>query len=157
MGLFTGFFSSKMREQPSGTKDVAILTGAGNFELGITGDAQYQAALEAICGPRRPYGVNRFENASLIWEDKNPHGKNAVRVEIRRKRVGYLSREVAILFREQLKATGMAKANGQCQAVIRGGWVSSDGRKGPYCVWLDLPISYQCHPPRPAGIPSRVT
>ena len=143
MGLFTGLFSSNVQEQPSGKQEVAMLMGAGNFELRIVGEAHYQAALEVLCGPRLPKGVNQFETARLILEDKNPHDKNAVRVEIRRKQVGYLSREAAIRYREQLKAQGRPNANGQCQAVIRGGWVSSDGRKGSYLVWLDLPISYQ--------------
>ena len=133
MSLFTGLFSSKMGGQPSGKKEVAVLVGAGNFELGIVGEVHYQAELEA----------NRFETASLILEDKNLLDQNAVRVEIRRKHVGYLGPEAAIIFRQQLKVTGMSKANGQCQVVIKGGWLSFDGRKGDYLVWLDLPISYQ--------------
>lgn len=143
MSLFTGLFSSKMGGQPSGKKEVAILVGAGNFELGIVGEVHYQAELEAICGPHVPKGFNRFETASLILEDKNLLDQNAVRVEIRRKHVGYLGPEAAIIFRQQLKVTGMSKANGQCQVVIKGGWLSFDGRKGDYLVWLDLPISYQ--------------
>jgi hypothetical protein len=143
MGLFTGLISSNAQEQRSGKQEVVMLMGIGNFELRIIGDAHYQSALEVLCGPRVPRGVNRFETAWLLLEDKNPHDKNAVRVEIRRKPVGYLSRQAAIRYREQLKAQGVPKANGQCQAVIRGGWVSSDGRKGAYLVWLDLPISYQ--------------
>ena len=143
MRLFTGFLSSIVQEQSSGRQEVAMLMGIGNFELRIVGEAHSQAALEVLCGPRVPKGVNRFETAWLILEDKNPHDKNAVRVEVRRKPVGYLSREVAIRYREQLNARGTPNANGQCQAVIRGGWVSSDGRKGAYLVWLDLPISYQ--------------
>jgi hypothetical protein len=75
-------------------------------------------------------------------EDKNPHDQNTVRVEILGKQIGYLSPKVTILYRQLLIARGMPKGNGQCAAVIRGGWVSSDGRKGPYYVWLDLPISH---------------
>lgn len=138
MGLFTSLFSSQVQEQPSGKKEVALLMGIGNFDLEIIGEAHYQAALEAICGPRVHNGINRFETAWLIMDDQNPRDKNAVRVEIRRKLVGYLSPEAAILYRQQLKARGTPKAHGQCQAVIRGGWVSSDGRKGPYRVSLDI-------------------
>lgn len=135
MSLVTGLFSSTTYEQSSGRKEVVILRDIGDFELRIVGEAHYQAALEAICGPHLPKGVNRFETAWLIPDDKN-----AVRVEIRRKLVGYLSREAAVQHHEQLKARGTPKANSQCQAVIRGGWVSFDGRKGDYLVWLDLPI-----------------
>lgn len=143
MGLFTSLFYSKLPEQQSGKRDVNILMGAGNFDLEIVGEAHYQAALEAICGPRVPKGVNRFETAWLILEDKNPQNKNAVRIEIRGRQVGYLSSEAAILYRQQLIARNMPRANGQCQAVIRGGWLSSDGRKGPYSVRLDFPTLYQ--------------
>jgi|SRR5687768_8192508 len=141
MSLFTGLFSSQVQEQPSRKNEVVTLMGIGNFELRIVGEAHYQAALEAICGPRVSKGVNRFATAWLILDDKNPQGKNTVRVEMRGKPVGYLSPEAAILHRQQLITRGMPRANGQCQAVIRGGWVSSDGRKGDYLVWLDLPIS----------------
>ncbi|HJR79419.1 MAG TPA: hypothetical protein VJ821_05050 [Anaerolineales bacterium] len=136
MGLFTSLFSSKVSEQPSGKNEVAVLMGIGNFDMEIAGTAHYQAALEAICGPRLSNGVNRFETACLILDDKN-----RVRVEIRRKLVGYLSPENAGRYGELLKARGTPKARGQCQAAIRGGWVSSDGRKGPYHVWLDLLMS----------------
>jgi hypothetical protein len=84
-------------------------------------------------------GVNRFETARLVLEQKNPLDKNAVRVEIRGKPVGYLCHEHAILCRQQLIARGKPHADAQCQATIRGGWISSDGRKGDYEVWLDLP------------------
>jgi hypothetical protein len=72
-------------------------------------------------------------------DDKNLQAENSVRVEIRGKQVGYLSPEAAILYRQELIARGIPKGVGQCAAVIRGGWVSSDGRKGPYEVWLDTP------------------
>jgi hypothetical protein len=143
MGLFTSLFSSKAPEKPLGKKEVVFLMGTAKYELEITGEEHYQAALESMCGPRVPRGANQFETAWLILEDINPHDKNAVRVEIRGKQVGYLSPEAAILYRQQLIARGMPKANGQCQAVIRGGWVSSDGRKGPYCVSLDIPTLYK--------------
>lgn len=143
MGLFTSFFSSKVPEQPSGTKDVVFVSGGGNFKLEIVGEARYQEAFETICGPRVSQGVNRFETAWLILEDRNIHDKNAVRVEFRRKPVGYLSQEAAILYRQKLKAKGKPNAIGQCQAVIKGGWVSSDGRKGTYFVWLDIPTLFQ--------------
>ena len=139
MGFFTSLFPSKAPERPSGKKEVVYLAGTAKFELEIAGVEHYQAVLEAICGPRVPRGVNSFEAASLKLEDQNPRAKNAVRVEIQRKQVGYLSPESAILFRQQLIAKGMPKGVGQCSAVIRGGWVSSDGRKGPYKVWLDTP------------------
>lgn len=143
MGLFASLFVSKAPEQPSGKKELLYLMGAASFELEITGEEQYQTVLESLGGPRLPTGVNMYETASLKLEDKTPEAENAVRVEIRGKQVGYLSPKAASLFREQLIARGIPKGVGQCAAVIRGGWVSSDGRKGPYKVWLDTPTLYE--------------
>jgi hypothetical protein len=97
MGLLTSIFSSIVPEPLSATKEVVFLSGGGNYELELVGAARYQNALETICGPRVPKGINRFETAWLILEDRNVHDKNAVRVEFRRKPVGYLSQEAAIL------------------------------------------------------------
>ena len=143
MSLFTSLFSSKAPEKSSGKKEVLYLVGTAKFELKIAGVEHYQAVLEALCGPRVPRRVNIFEAASLILEANNPHDKNAVRVEMRRKQVGCLSPEAANLLRQQLKAKGIPKGVGHCSAVIRGGWVSSDGRNGPYEVWLDAPTLCQ--------------
>jgi hypothetical protein len=140
MGLFASLFSpEKVQETSSGKAGVVVLTGFARFDQSIRGVQRFQSALEAICGPRASRGVNRLETARLILENNNPGDKNAVRVEIRGRQVGYLMPEAAIQFRRELKARNMPKANGQCQAAIRGGWASSDGRKGSYEVWLDLP------------------
>ena len=138
MGVFTNLLSLKVQPKPTNNKDIVVLTGAARFEREIRAEAEHQATLEAICGRRSPKGVNRFETARLFVEDKNKLDKNAVRVEIRGKPVGYLGPEEAVCYREHLVAKGFPKAVGECQAVIRGGWVSSDGRKGDYEVWLDL-------------------
>lgn len=140
MGLFTNLFSLKTRETSSDKKEIFILMGTAKFELESTGEENYQAALEALCGPRHSQGENRTEMAFLLLEDKNRQDPNAVRVEIRGKRVGYLSPKAAILYRQHLITNGMPRATGQCLAVIKGGWISSDGRKGLYEVWLDFPV-----------------
>ena len=139
MGLFTNLFSQKVQAKPSSKKQVVALMGVAKFDIEVLVEDCHQAALNAIGGPRKSRGVNRFETARLILEDKNPQDINAVRVEIRGKPVGYLSPQHAILVRRQLSTKDMPKADGECQAAIRGGWISSDGREGDYEVWLDLP------------------
>ena len=143
MSLFTNLFSLKVQEKSSSKKEIVVLAGVAKFEQEVAVEEHHQSALESICGPRKPRGVNRFETARLILEEKNPQSKNVVRVEIRGKLVGYLSPEDAALYRRQLIAREKPNATGECQAVIRGGWYSSDGRKGPYEVWLDLPALNQ--------------
>lgn len=127
MCLFTSFFSFKASEKPSGEKEMVFLMTASKFELDMTRGNQYQATLKAIYEPRVPRGVNQFETAWLMLEDRNPHNKNAVQVEIRGKQVGYLTPEAAILSCQHLKVRGTPKADAQCQTVITGGWISSYG------------------------------
>jgi hypothetical protein len=145
MGYFTQFFSFIAPEKSSSKQDkqeTLVLIGSFKYERPITGTARDQAALEALFGPHAPHGVHRTTTAWLIPEEKNPHDKNAVRVEIRGKVVGYLHPRDASLFRHQRTTKGLPNAIGQCQAIITGGWVSRDGRKGPFEVWLDLPSAY---------------
>ena len=138
MSLFTNLFSLKVPTKPSGKKEVVVLMGVAKFETEIRVEEHHQAALEAICAPRKPRGVNRFETALLFFEEKKSDEQHLVRVEIRGKPVGYLKAEDCQAYRRNLLTRGKPGANGQCQAVIRGGWLSSDGRKGDYEVWLDL-------------------
>jgi hypothetical protein len=143
MGIFTNLFSPKAQEKASNKKEILSVTGGLKFQLEVVETEQYQAVLEAIGGARVPKGISRFETAQLILDNKNPRDPNSVRVEIRGKQVGSLQLEDAIRYRHQLIVKGTPNAISQCQAVIRGGWISSDGRKGDYEVWLDLPILHQ--------------
>ena len=138
MSIFSKLFSSDEPEEPSGEQETFFLRGAATFSVQIVGEEHYQVAFEAICGPRVANGINRFVTAWLILEDKNRHDKTAVRVEVQRKLVGYLSHEMAVRYRRGLQRSGTPRAIGQCQAVIRGGWLSSDGRKGPFHLLLDI-------------------
>jgi hypothetical protein len=141
MSLFTELFSSILPIYPTRKKEVVYLQSSGNYELEITGEVDYQDALEELCGPRQPGGVRQFETARLILDERRAYhtNKNAVRVEIRGKLVGFLDLEVTGRYRRYLSTKGALKACGQCEAVIWGGWITSDGSKGPYYVSLDMP------------------
>jgi hypothetical protein len=137
MGLFTNFFSSIGKHKNK--KEFVVLIGLARFDAEVSGVKNHQDALEAICGPRLPTGIRRNETAWLIQDDKNPHDKSRVRVEIRGRQVGYLSPKTAAQYLEHLVSRGTPEADGQCQALIQDGWMSSDGRKGLYRVSLDIP------------------
>jgi hypothetical protein len=139
MGLFASFFSSKAQEKKSDKVEVFPLIGGLKFQLRIAGEEYHQNALESICGPHRRGGVNRLETAWLIVGDENNPNKDAVRVAIHGKPVGYLPPQAAISYRQKLFERNTPTAVGRCQAMIKGGWISSDGRKGLYEVWLDAP------------------
>src|ERR687889_831760 len=99
MSLFTNLFSLKAPTKPSGKKEVVVLMGIAKFETEIRVEERHQAALEAICAPRKPRGVNRFETAMLFLEEKRSQEQRLVRVEIRGKPVGYLNAEDSLSYR----------------------------------------------------------
>lgn len=130
MSLFTSLFSPKAPEKPSGKKELVYLMGVAKFDVAITGQEHYQAALEAICGPRRPEGVKQFQTASLKLEINHPRDKNTVRVEIQGKQVGNLPPQAASLFRQQLIARPAQRRRPVCGSHT--GWVGQFRRKkGP--------------------------
>ena len=138
MGLFTNLFPAKApaAHPPAGQHELVYLMDTGKYQIEILGEASCQAILEGLAGPRRPQGVKCYEKAFLKLEDQN-----AVRVEIQRQLVGYLSPEMASFIRQQLTLRGRPKGVVECPAVIRGGWLSSEGKTTPYEVSLDLPLA----------------
>ncbi len=110
--------------------DHVELRGHGRFELEIKGESHYQASIAEIVHKHGKVNLD----AVLILEDENPYDHNAVRVEMDGKIIGYLSREVAPIYREQLRLAGWPQAKGMCRAKIFGG--TSD--RPSFGVWLDI-------------------
>lgn len=147
MSLFTKIFSPMLSRSSSNTGKVVHLQANGSYEMQISGEEGYQAALEELGGPRQPGGVRQFEVARLVLDHKRAYhtNKNAVRVEIQGKLVGYLSLDATIQYRRYLAAKGLPYAHGMCPAMIWGGWLDPDGSKGPYYVSLDMPDLTPAH------------
>jgi NAD-dependent DNA ligase len=120
----------------------ADLQGPAAFALAIVGESHYQEALEAICGPRSDESEDRRVEARLVLEDDNPYDSMAVRVDIQGSTVGYLSREHARQYRNQLGKAGYGSAELYCRARICGGWDRGEGGQGHYGVYLDLPVDH---------------
>lgn len=117
-----------------------VLVGDETFPLAVVGESKYQENLEAVCGGRTEEGVNRLVSARLILEDSNPYDRDAVRVEVSGRTVGYLNRQDAKAYRQYLQKTGAARAIGVCNAQIRGGWKRGEDDQGNFGVRLDLPL-----------------
>ena len=126
----------KSRAAPAGKLD-----GPGTYEIAVVGESHYQDALESICGERTEASAEKYCQAALILEDWNAQDNRAVRVDIQRQTVGYLSRELARVYRRRLAEAGHPDLVGICNAVIRGGWERGRGDRGHFGVWLDLPTS----------------
>jgi hypothetical protein len=106
-------------------------------EFEIVGESHYQRALARIAG-RDPEGVNHHCEAILIPEPTNPHDPNAVLVTIAGRPVGYLRRDDAFDYTDQLAAMGRTGQTARCPAYICGGFVDADGRRAFYGVKLGL-------------------
>jgi hypothetical protein len=110
------------------------------FIVKVVGESNYQDALEQICGGRSEDGANLTIKARLIHEDSNPYDNQAIRIDIKRRTVGYLDRKSARLYRKRLEEAGHAGRTAKCTALIVGGWDRGGGDRGHFGVRLDLPI-----------------
>jgi len=123
--------------KPKAARKVATPKAAPRFQQPIVGESNYQEALGKICGRRSKEGEHRIVEARIIPDDKNKHDKNAVRIEIQGRVVGYIEGDDAPAYRARLKREGRAHATVACPAMIKGGWKRGKD-VGHYGVWLDI-------------------
>lgn len=110
---------------------------SGFCDLDVVGEAHYQDALNRVCGGKTHDGHNHECIAHLIPEPNNKFDKNAVRVVIDGRTVGYLSRSDAIEYHDALRTLGRSLTSVECAAVVGGGWDRGGGDEGHYGVRLD--------------------
>lgn len=138
--LFGNSEQDPKKPQEQTDEDIVVIPGDEEYSLEVVGESFYQANIEKISGERKERGKYLEKIARLILENENPKDKNAVRVEIDSLPVGYLSKEVAKIYRTLIKNAGHPNATGECKAVIKGGWKRKNGDVGSYGVWLDIPV-----------------
>jgi hypothetical protein len=110
---------------------------ANGYTLEVVGEASYQKNLIAAAGTKGEESTQVFVDASVVCEEGNPHDPHAVRVDIKGRTVGYLSRPTARIWRETASQKQVV-----CPAVIRGGWDRGRGDSGNYGVWLAPPREF---------------
>ncbi|MFQ5507926.1 MAG: HIRAN domain-containing protein [Leptospirillia bacterium] len=115
------------------------LPGPETYSVDIVGESHYQRELEQICGGRTEEGHKLIVEVYLVPENDNPHDDQAVRVYVRDKTVGYLSRELARSYRKRLAEAGYPGSPATCAAMIVGGWDRGGSDRGHFGVKLDLP------------------
>ena len=122
-------------------KQVAgAIKGPGMFACEVVGESHYQDAIEFVAGGRKPEPARMKVTANLVCEHDNPHDKNAVRVDICGRTVGYLDRATAKSYRAQIEQQGVGRLTLSADALIVGGWDRGNGDRGHFGVKLDLPI-----------------
>lgn len=114
----------------SSKPQMMILDGDGTYQIEVVGESRYRANLLAIAGDGDGAGVDLVRTAYMVPEPGNPSDRNAMRVDIDQKPVGYLRRELAAVLSPALLANRLVAL--QTQAHITAGF---DG--GNYSVWLD--------------------
>ncbi len=124
MGLFAKLFGKKQYS--------AFAAGRG-WTTNVVGELKYQDNLRSLY---RSLGGTEHDvkaTATLIPEENNKFDSNAVRVEIKGRAVGYLSREMAIEYR-----TAIGAMSGQCGTKIVGGFLKDDGTRAYFGVKLNI-------------------
>jgi len=114
------------------------LSGPGTYEMKVVGTSRHQDYLSKLCGGLTEEGHQLQVEAILVHENDNPYDANAVRIEIQRKPVGYLPRELAAMFRKQLAADGYPGARATVDAQIVGGWQRPGQEPGSFGIRLDI-------------------
>lgn len=129
------------RQSRSVEQDIVHLSGDGSYPIEVVGESHYRDDLELLCDPHlmQEQEFTWIFDAVLILEDDNPHDKNAVAVKIGGKKVGYLSRDMAKVYRAAISEAGHPGAVGKCRARVRGGWQRKDGPP-LFGVKLDIPV-----------------
>jgi hypothetical protein len=107
--------------------------------LDIVGEQSYQDALRKIGAPFTEEGPTNLDHlAVLIAEPSNRYDKNAIRVQIDRQRVGYLSRENALLYGPVVIWALQHNRFLVAHAKLTGGWNRGEGDRGSIGVKLHV-------------------
>lgn len=132
----------RKRSQPSLQPDNAPairLSGGNTFQFNAIGVSRYAPALEKIYGNEQPGTESKQVDAVLILENTHPSDKNAVRVEVQGRTVGYLPGDVAREYRRRLVDGGYIGARGICKAKIAVRLSHGAAASHDFSVRLDLP------------------
>lgn len=104
------------------TRAANSLAPGRGWSVLVVGEASYQHAIQSLYRKHGGRGHDLKVTAVVAPEEGNEFDANAVRVEIDGRRVGYLSREMAVEYRAALGETA-----GQCSAKLVGGYERDDG------------------------------
>ncbi len=132
------------------------LPTTGAFTVNVVGEAQHQDALRSIVGRPTKEGYYQRVTAVLRPEPTNKADANAVRIEIGRSLVGYLDRSTAKVYQAWLAKHNEVGKEGECPAVITGGFKRGD-EAGPYGVVLDLGVKGVKRRDTPPADPAKST
>lgn len=112
---------------------------AAGYWVDVVGESHYQPAIDAAAGGRTSSGARvPLVTAVLVREPRNPHDRNAVRVDIDGQVAGYISKDEAPAFHTVLGALDRDGRQATCRAWLTGGWDRGQFDRGHFGVRLDL-------------------
>jgi hypothetical protein len=122
--------------------------------LDVVGESKYQRELLHLAGgKKRKESANKLVQADLIAEPSNKYDRNAVRVLIRGKCIGYLSAEDAVRWKRAQGDARIPEGTVRLAALITGGWKDRDS-EGHFGVKLDFSFARNDTAIKRASLPS---
>jgi hypothetical protein len=113
-----------------------LLKGDGMFAVDVVGESHYELNLRHAFGQLSTTGEEVACTATLVLENTNVYDANAVRVEVAGRKVGHLSRQDAVVFRERYAPSGVDGTAFSCNATMIGRLTDDRALIG---VVLDIP------------------
>jgi hypothetical protein len=139
MGLLDWLFRSRDISTDEPIPEPVHLAPGRSFAFEVVGEANYQDALDEICGGKCEDGHNLPARAQLIFQEDNPYDPNAIAVLIDRWLVGYVPRDLAAGMRSAILTLNPEERPVTCDALVVGGWMRDEGEdEGHYGVKLSL-------------------
>lgn len=129
--------SSGIKKKPKNLKSptkvfecdvIDVRDSVADFEIKVVGESHYKTAINQACTKVPLDGVsNLLVDAVLVPDNQNIYDKNAVKVMLKDRHVGYLSRDDA----KQLRLFLVKRKAGRvlCSASVTGGWWMKDRNK----------------------------
>ncbi len=109
----------------------------GHYNQEVVGESNYQAALVAALSRYHDPDFGSEVVAVMIAEPHNAYDSMAVRIDVRGRTVGYLSRADARAV-NRIVEPSLLHAGIPVPGLIRGGFDSFDGVGPLYGIWLDV-------------------
>lgn len=136
MGFLRRIFGGETSRQSPAEWVTTLAMGGREHVLQTVGESHYQGSLEWACNGTNADGPNNPRVlAQLAPEPGNRHDRNAVRVQVAGRLVGYLDREDAAMYQPVL----LRLARGgvlTCEARIKGGYTTDRGLRASLGIEL---------------------
>ncbi len=114
-----------------------VLAHFRGFQQEVVGEASYQKAILSFVGGKSSRSAKHECTATLVCDDANKYDENAVEVRTNNRIVGYLPKNDAKKYRENLQLIDSSMPIASVRAKVVGGWRDEES-EGHFGVKLNL-------------------